>query len=748
MNSKALLILLITIFIIIFLSVFIAVLVEFFKPPKSPTAKSVGSVCTVSSECDSGGICDSGICKSNIKGPCNLPEQCFGSNVTCASAKCVDISLGTLGQKPNGTVCVSDLVNFGGICLIGDGSQSICTLGTDCISGTCNNGKCVDRGVIGKPCGSAVDVPKNCIPGLSCVSYSSLGSICNLSTTAGSFCDATFVCPVNFTCSESKCAAAQKSIFTEECSISNPTISGMFCPQTNNVALFQKNTATSMNNISLKSPATGYLSTCNWDANLCPPDSSCQSGICVMQGTCYKNTITTTGSVCSIGNNTTWRIFKFTGQKWDVITTNDFLLPLLSRFDLVKDPSSGNLNFSASLSVGTLENGNVSSDLFTFDGSNWKTKNITYSSRSFNLIQAVSGLSFFNGGVGIYSVTQWNSNPDNFMYIGPQDTAVFDNLHSTFESGSMLTTTGVPFTAKQGCSTPQNFNLPDVVSINIGDFHSTSNSGNNFLAYVSTEQGKFGAGLCTVQVTPNLVGGTLSSNISVLVDSFTDGSNYLQSFQTQAIPTSAIQYWAGGSNGIENRWDLAILNVFQGPTIASGKDSLGQNIADFGSFAFVRFYATGKVGISNTSSNSDDGAALFSLQLPKTGRGEVFEGYLLDPPKIQSNGFPETTISQSMKMAVHYDPTSIRFKVAILCPVSFDTVEQQYRVIFWDSSLVSDFFITGKPASLGNINSGISTTTPGVVVGNFKNIWLQMPGYFYKPFIRYSPDGELFVLSQ
>jgi hypothetical protein len=487
----------------------------------------------------------------------------------------------------------------------------------------------------------------------------------------------------------------------------------MFCPVigVNNVAVFQKNTASKMNNISLIFPATGYSSICNLIDNLCPPDSICQSGNCVMQGTCYKNTITTTATVCSTINNTTWRIFKFTGQKWNVITTNDFKVPFLSRFDLVKDPSSGNLNFSASLSNKD-DDLNIVSNLFTFDGSNWKKKNITYDTQSTNLNQAVSGLSFFNNGVGIYSVTLWDGGSfDNFMYIGPKDTTDFGNLDSTFKSSNTISTTsGAPFNAQKGCSTPQNLLTPDIISINNGDFHSTNNPGNsvnNFLAYVSKNEGAdFDAGLCTVQVKPGLAGGTLSSKISVLVDSFTDGTNYLKSVQTQAIPTSAIQYWAGGDNGNENRWDLAILNVFQGPTIASGKDSLGQNIADFGSFAFVRFYATGNVGISNnTSSNSDDGAALFSLQLPKTGSGDVFEGYLLTPPKIQSNGSPETTISQSMKMAVHYDPTSVRFKVAILCPVSFDTREQQYRVIFWDSSLQTGFFKDSKNPSLGNIKN-------------------------------------------
>lgn len=108
-----------------------------------------GDACTFSSDCAAGLGCPSGTCVPPVavNGACSVDTDCqsglFCSDDVCLSARypgdsCADAS----------SACVHSLCKAG-TCVDYIKAGQPCTAGTDCISGTCTNGVCLDTSVCG-----------------------------------------------------------------------------------------------------------------------------------------------------------------------------------------------------------------------------------------------------------------------------------------------------------------------------------------------------------------------------------------------------------------------------------------------------------------------------------------------------------------------------------------------------------------------------------------------------------------------
>src|SRR5438105_2009653 len=125
MANVDLLIFLGLIFIIIFsiIAVIIIILVH-------PKEIKVGNTCDVNnSHCESGLVCDKGICKIPLGGSCTTVNNCISGSTFCFQGICTNAIPSSVG----GTCpCLTGLTCEGGSCRMPVGGS--CMFNTDCVS--------------------------------------------------------------------------------------------------------------------------------------------------------------------------------------------------------------------------------------------------------------------------------------------------------------------------------------------------------------------------------------------------------------------------------------------------------------------------------------------------------------------------------------------------------------------------------------------------------------------------------------
>ena len=189
------------------------------------TDGQLDSLCTIGGDCDSGACIDNKCVNKAQNG-----EAC-GPAIPCASA----LSCLAIKQK-----CTDGQLG------------SLCTIGVDCDSGACGDGKCVNKAQNGEACGPALP----CGSGLGCLAITQkctdgqLGSLCTIGGNCNS--DA---------CLGGKCVA--KGANGQSCGPSRPCGSGMAC-----LAITQKCT----------DGRAGSLCTITGD---CDSGNYCSGGKCV-----------------------------------------------------------------------------------------------------------------------------------------------------------------------------------------------------------------------------------------------------------------------------------------------------------------------------------------------------------------------------------------------------------------------------------------------------------------------------------
>ena len=264
--------------------------------PSTPVTVGLLEPCNSISVCGDGLVCQNGICKTMLNGPCTVLSECATPPATVCNGSfqgpgginngggtCQNAPIGGLGEACPCNVGLVEVTGMNG-CICKGGINYPCQNDNQCQSGDCLDGFCTGPKTIGQTCGEGT-----CDTGLKCsLGFCQLDSANVRSGNLGAYCEVNQPwppasgqqapgCVSGTTCQNNICVQASAEL-NSSCSTSSVCPGPLIC--VNTVCSYQNN-PNQCNNISCTAGFTCSDNECLGNAGqACAIDTDCTMGTC------------------------------------------------------------------------------------------------------------------------------------------------------------------------------------------------------------------------------------------------------------------------------------------------------------------------------------------------------------------------------------------------------------------------------------------------------------------------------------